>query len=136
MQVDARRRLPGVLVLGGVVVFVASTFLPWSGGTQPPISVALAVVALVLGGIVGLVMLVRRSEILAAVAGVLLIVVCFSLYTSGELDRLIKQDVGPGPYLAAVGVISILIGSVIWLARPRVAAATTPERAGQKVEVR
>jgi hypothetical protein len=101
--------------------------LPWREATTPIISGPngqfTAGFVLVDGGIVGLVMLVRGSNILLAVLGILLaLVVSFiivavdysqvtNLHTSSELK--LVADIGPGPYLSAVGVIAMVIGSAI-----------------------
>jgi hypothetical protein len=150
MDVDARGKLPGVLILAGAAAAIASTFLPWRQATTPIISgpggQTLAGVALVMGGLVGLAMLVRGSNILAAVVGMLVaLFVSFiiaidygqaeNIYTSRdpEIVEFVIQgrlhpmaDAGLGPYLSVVGVIVMLIGAVIGLAKRHVAAAPTP----------
>jgi hypothetical protein len=131
---------------------MASTFLPWRQATTPIISGPggqfLAGFALVVGSFVGLAMLVRASKILAAVVGILVgLFVVFNIavdygiaentFTSRdpEIVEFVAQgrlhlmaDTGPGPYVSVVGTIAMLIGSVIGLAKRRVAAATTLEQ--------
>ena len=152
MKFGAHRpsRLPGLLVLAGVGAIVVSTFLPWRQATPPIISGSggkfLASYALVVGGFVGLAMLVRGSNILVAVVGIL--VVFFAsfniaieyggaegIYTSRDPEIIefviqgrlhLMPDTGPGPYVSVVGVIAMLIGFVIGFAKRRVAAAATP----------
>jgi hypothetical protein len=152
MKLDARSpsRLPDVIFLAGAAAVAASTFLPWRQATTPIISGPggqfLAGFALVVGGFVGLAMLVRWSSILARVVGILVaLFVVFNIavdygiaentFTSRdpEIVEFVVQgrlhlmaDTGPGPYVSVVGVIAMLIGSVIGLAKRRVAAATTP----------
>ena len=129
---------------------MASTFLPWRQATAPitsgPGGQFLAGFALVVGGFVGLAMLVRGSNILAAVVGILVaLFVVFNIavdygiaqntFTSREPEivefvaqgRLhLMADTGPGPYVSVVGAIAMLIGSVIGLAKLRVPVTTTP----------
>jgi hypothetical protein len=152
MKLDGRSpsKLPGLLFLAGAGTVMASTFLPWRQATTPIISVPggqfLAGFALVVGGFVGLAMLARGSNMLAAVVGfvgALFVVfniavdygVVENIFTSRdpEIVEVVAQgrlhlmaDTGPGPYLSVVGAITMLIGSVIGLAKRRVAAGTTP----------
>ena len=144
MKLDARRpsKLPGVLVLAGAAAVVASTFLPWRAAT-PPLVVSLieqalwlAGFAVVWGGTVGLVMLVRGSNIRLAALGILVaLVIGFFIvsevysfvaneHASAQLTLI--PDIGPGPYVSVVGVIAMLIGSVFGFAKRRVAATPTP----------
>jgi hypothetical protein len=151
MKLDTRSpsKLPGVLVLAGAAAVVASTFLPWRQATTPIISGPggqfLAGFALVVGGFVGLAMLVRGSNILAAVVGILVALfvafniavdygIAVNIFTSRdpEIVEFVAQgrlhlmaDTGPGSYLSVVGMIAMLIGSVLGLAKRRVAATTT-----------
>ena len=149
MQVDVRGKLPGLLFLAGVGAVMTSTFLPWRQAATPIISGPgdqfLAGFALVVGGFVGLAMLVRGSNILARVVGIFVaLFVSFNIaidygraeniFTSRdpEIVEFVAQgwlhivaDAGPGPYVSVVGVIAMLIGSVIGLAKPRIAAAAT-----------
>jgi hypothetical protein len=128
---------------------MASTFLPWRQATTPIISGPggqfLAGFALVVGGFVGLAMLVRGPNILAAAVGILVAFFasfCIAIdYGSAEnifttrdpeIVEFVAQgrlhlmaDTGPGPYVSVVGVIAMLISSVIGLAKRRVAATTT-----------
>lgn len=152
MHPDFRGKLPGLLFLAGAGTVMASTFLPWRQATAPIISGSggrfLAGFALIVGGFVGLAMLVRRSNILTAVVGILVaffasfnIAINYgqaeNIWTSRDpaiLEFVIQgrlhlmADAGPGPYVSAVGVIAMLIGSVIGLAKRRVAGVTTPEQ--------
>lgn len=140
MNFDARRpsKLPGVLVLAGAAAVVASTFLPWRAAT-PPLVVSLSEQALwlagfavVWGGTVGLVMLVRGSNIRLAALGILVaLVIGFFIvsevysfvaneHTSAQLTLI--PDIGPGPYAATFGVIAMLVGSLIGFVKRRGAA--------------
>lgn len=130
---------------------MVSTFLPWRQATTPIISGSggqfLAGFALVVGGFVGLAMLLRASNILAAVVGILVALfvvfniavdygIAENIFTSRdpEIVEFVAQgrlhlmaDTGPGPYVSVVvGAITMLIGSVIGLAKRRIATATTP----------
>lgn len=154
MKIDSRSpsKLPGVLFLAGAGTVMVSTFLPWRQATTPIISGPggqfLAGFALVVGGFVGLAMLVRGSNILAAVVGIVVALfvvfniavdygIAENIFTSRdpEIVEFVAQgrlhlmaDTGPGPYVSVVGVIATLIGSVIGLAKRRVVATTTPSQ--------
>ena len=152
-------KLPCVLVLAGAAVVVASTFLPWREAMPPlvvslsPSAWTLTFLAVVFGGIVGLAILVRGSNPLAAVVGILvdiflsLIIVmdygiAKNVYTSRDpeiiealynvvragADLHVMAGAGPGFYLSAIGVIAMIIGSLIGLVKRRVAAAPTPAK--------
>lgn len=148
-----------MLVLAVAAAVVASTFLPWREAT-PPLVVSLSFnawtltfLAVVFGGIVGLAMLVRGSNRLAAVVGILLdmflsliIVMDYGIaenvYTSRDpeiiealynavragADLHIMADAGPGFYLSAIGVIAMIIGSLLGFVKRRAAAALTPAK--------
>jgi hypothetical protein len=157
MKLDHRSHsmLPGVIFLVGVGTVMVSTFLPWRLATTPIISGPggkfLAGFALVVGGFVGLAMLVRGPSFLAAVVGILVaLFVVFNIaidygiaentFTSRdpEIVEFVAQgrlhlmaDTGPGPYVSVAGAIAMLIGSVIGLAKRRVAAAPTSTRAAR-----
>jgi hypothetical protein len=141
MQVDARGKLPGVLFLAGAGTVMVSTFLPWRQSTSAIISGPggkfLAGFALVIAGFVGLAMLVRRSNILAAVVGILVALfvvfniaidygIAENIFTSRDPEIVefvargqmhLMADTGPGSYVSVVGAIAMLIGSVIGLAK-------------------
>jgi hypothetical protein len=148
MTSDARSPsgLPGLLFLAGTGTVMVSTLLPWRQVTAPIISGPggqfLAGFALVVGGFVGLATLVRGPNILAAVVGIVVaLFVVFNIavdygiaentFTSRdpEIVEFVAQgrlhlmaDTGPGLYLSVVGVIAMVIGAVIGLAKRFVAA--------------
>jgi hypothetical protein len=157
MKFDSRSNsmLPGLIFLVGAATVVVSTFLPWRLATTPIISGPggkfLAGFALFVGGFVGLAMLGRGSSIMTAVVGILVaLFVVFNIaidygiaentFTSRdpEIVEFVAQgrlhlmaDTGPGPYMSVAGAVAMLIGSVIGLAKRRVAAAPTSTRAAR-----
>jgi hypothetical protein len=135
--------LPGALVVvGAVAVFVGTVFLPWvvgfvtrglTGESAAYASLALFGVSIV-GGILGLRMLARRPSAALASVAILcalftgcIVVLGYHAY-SGRVERMTSSGwnvaVGPGPYVAGVGVILWIIGALVGFARRRPAVAS------------
>lgn len=143
---DARSpsKLPAVLVLAGAAAVFASTFLPWREATPSLIvslsgqAVWLAGFAVVWGGVVGLVMLLRGSNVRLAALGILVALVIGFFIVSEVYSFVANQhtasslrlipDIGPGPYVSVVGAIAMLIGSLIGFGKRRVPAAPPPHQ--------
>jgi hypothetical protein len=147
----APTRLPGILVLTGAAVVLVATFMPWLTATAPFVGTTsrnlidggdgqiLAGVA-VAAGLLGLTMLVRGPNtvmvilvaLLAAVAS--WVIVLDYQEVSGRVANVptaaggftIIAEVGPGPYLAGVGVIVWVIGGIVGFAKRNRPAATPP----------
>ena len=159
MQIVARGKLPGVLFLAGAGTVMASTLLPWRQDDAPIISGSggrfLAGFSLVVGGLVGLALLARRSIILAAVVGIFVaFLATFNIAINyGQAENIftprdpnivefvfegrlrLMPDAGPGPYVSVVGALAMLIGCALGLAKRRVAAATPPAQRGPDLPV-
>jgi hypothetical protein len=143
-------RLPGILVLSGAALVLLGAFLPWIDATAPFVgTISRSLVNLggdgeflaggaLAGALIGLIMLVRGPNVVLGVLAMLLallaiwiIVVDYqamsgrvaNLTTTGDIKFI--ADVGPGPYVAGVGVILWAIGTVVGFVK-RSAAETLP----------
>ena len=136
--------LPGVLiVVGAVAVLVGTLVLPWVVGDvthgltgESALYASVAFLgASVVGGVLGLRMVLARSPS-AALASVAILsalftgcIVVLGYYGySGRVERMTSAGwnvaVGPGPYMAGVGVIVWTIGAIVGFARRPPAAAS------------
>jgi hypothetical protein len=144
------QRIGGILILAGAAAVLAAPFLPWLEASAPligsisrnsissPDGQILAAVAGV-GGLIGLVILVRGPGILMGVLAFLVALVAgeivlvdyqdmshrvASISSSGSS---IIADVGPGPYLAAIGVLVWASGGLVALFGRRRRGPKRPE---------
>jgi hypothetical protein len=155
------RRLPGILVLVGATAVVTAAFLPWLDATAPFVGTIsrslvalttsdgpLLVVFAVIGGLLGLALVVRGpSFALGLTAGLLAfpalgMVIYDYTQVSGRVAAVastgtsgftVIADVGPGPYIAGLGILVWAIGAFLAIVSPHTPPITAPVNPTQQL---